>query len=65
MNYPENLLNCGGNTLELESNCVKKRVGILIRTDIEYVRRTDLEVNDIHLLIIDVKLDVVVRIINV
>ena len=65
MNFPENILNSGGFTIELESNNEKKRAGFYIRNNLSYIRRFDLERENTHLLIIDVKLDVTVRIINV
>ena len=43
---PENVLNCGGYNMELEQNSVKKRVGIYIQQELNYVRRTDLEKED-------------------
>ena len=46
------VLNCGGYTLELESNLDKKRVGIYIQNEIKYVRRNDLEKENVHVLII-------------
>ena len=65
MNYPEHILNSGGFTLELELNSEKKRAGIFIRKDISYKRRLDLERENTHLLIIDVKAEVPFRVINV
>ena len=44
---------------------LKKRAGFYIRNGLSYVRRTDLERENTHLLIIDVKIDVPIRIINV
>ena len=34
--FPENILNCGGFTIELEKNDVKKRAGIYISTGVNY-----------------------------
>ena len=51
---PENLLNCGDYSLELEDNKVKKRAEIYIRSDINYIRRNDLEETNSHIVIIDV-----------
>ena len=65
MNFPEPVLNCGGYTLELESNQDKKRVGIYIQNDIKYVRRNDLEKEGYHIIIIDVLADIKIRIINI
>ena len=47
--FPENILNCANYNVELELNAVKKRVGIYIHKDISYIRRTDLEENDLHI----------------
>ena len=52
--FPEDLLNCGGFNIKLETNTLKKRTGIYIRRDIKYVRRKDLESSDRHIVIIDV-----------
>ena len=48
------ILNSGDYILELESNTVKKRVGIYLQKDIGYIRRYDLEKPDLHIVIIDV-----------
>ena len=65
MNYPENTLNFKNYNLELESNTVKKRVGIYVNRKINYTRRTDLETEDSHIIIIDVHLEYDLRIINI
>ena len=65
MNFPEKLLNCGGFNLELELNTYKKRAGIYVKQDINYTRRSDLEKEDFHIVIVDVILNVKIRIINV
>ena len=54
--FPENLLNCGSYNLELEQNTMKKRVGIYLHKDLNYLRRRDLEKEDLHIVIIDIKL---------
>ena len=46
-------------------NSDKKRAGIYIRSDLKYVRRSDLENGDRHLVIIDVLSHKPIRIINV
>ena len=43
MGFPENVLNSGKFLIELENNIIKKRVGIYVRKDINYIRRYDLE----------------------
>ena len=64
MGFPENILNCNGFNLELEMNTTKKRVGIYIRKNIKYRRREDLEKAGMHIVIIDVMLDVQIRVIS-
>ena len=54
MNFPEDILNCNNYVLELEQNTEKKRAGIYIRKDVKYVRRTDLERENFHIVVIDV-----------
>ena len=53
--FPENILNSGGYILELEMNSEKKRVGVYLHRDVNYVRRFDLEKENHHIVIIDVK----------
>ena len=65
MGFPENILNCNGYNLELEMNTVKKRTGIFIRRDIKYQRREDLEKTGMHIVVIDLLLDVKIRLISV
>ena len=55
MGFHENVLNCGGYNIELEQNSVKKRLGIYIQQELNYVRRTDLEKDVNHIVIIDLK----------
>ena len=62
--FPENVLNCGGYNIELESNDSKKRAGIYIRRDVRYKRRHDLEEPNYHIVIIDVVCNINMRIIN-
>ena len=52
--YPEGILNSGNYNLELETNSVKKRVGIYIQKDIDFLRRKDLEKVNCHIVFIDV-----------
>ena len=61
---PENILNSGNYNLELENNSVKKRAGIYIHKDISYIRRNDLELPDILILVIDANAYKKIRIIN-
>ena len=63
MNFPENILNSGGNTLELELNNEKKRSGFYIRKNISYIRRKDLEIINVHVLVVDVEVDIKICII--
>ena len=62
--FPEEILNCGGFNIELETNSTKKRTGIYVRRDIKYTRRKDLESPDCHIVIIDVVANVTFRIIS-
>ncbi len=64
-NFPERLLNCGGYTIELELNSDKKRAGIYLKNDINYIRRLDLEKENFHIVVVDVITDVKIRVINV
>ena len=64
MGFPESVLNCSGYNLELENNSVKKRVGVYLQKDVNYIRRYDLEKEDHHIVIIDVKTDILIRVIS-
>ena len=44
---------------------ISKRAGFYSSTDILYERSSDLEKENVHVVIIDVKVDVLVRVINV
>ncbi len=61
--FPESLLSTGGFSLELELNDNKKRAGIYIRNDVKYVRRTDLECKNFHIVICDINTACLVRVI--
>ena len=50
LSFLEVSLNCNGYNLELELNKEKKRVGIYIRQDINYCRRSDLEKAGCHII---------------
>ena len=65
INFPEKVLSCGGYNLELEQNTSKKCAGIYLKQDLNYTRRTDLEKENFHVVVIDVVLNVKIRIINV
>ena len=65
INFPENVLNCGGFYLELELSTGKKCAGILVKNGTKYVRRNDLEVEDFHIVIVDIMANVKIHIINV
>jgi exonuclease III len=51
--YDANLLTKGQFKIEVEKNKVKARVAILIKDNVEYVRRRDLEGEDLGIVIID------------
>ena len=61
--FPESLLSTGGFSLALELNDNKKRAGIYIRNDVKYVRRTDLECKNFHIVICDINTACLVRVI--
>ena len=64
-NFPTDILNLNDYVLEPE-NCIdKRRAGIYCRTNVNYTRRRDLELNDCHIVVIDVVHSVNLRIINV
>ena len=54
LNYPVELLTFGGYKNENEKNHVKSRCGIFVKNNISYVRRTDLEIKNMHFIIIDI-----------
>jgi exonuclease III len=64
-NYPVQLLSFGGFNYESESNNVKSRCGIYISNEINYVRRSDIEIANMHIIVIDLKDSTKTRIINV
>ena len=51
--YDANLLTKGQFKIEVEKNKVKARVAILIKDNVEYVRRRDLEGEDLGIVIVD------------
>ena len=63
--FPVELLTFKGYNYENEHNIVKSRCGIYISNKISYVRRTELEAQGIHAIIIDLKDINNTRIINV
>ena len=65
MNFPEEILNCNNYNLELEMNNTKKRVGIYVAKSVNYIRRKDLERENLHIVIIDILGNRPTRIINV
>ena len=63
--FPQNILNCGGFTIELEINSENKRAGVYISTEVNHTRRNDLEQENMHIVIIDVKAETQFRNINI
>ena len=63
-NYPTNILSSASYEYEPEKNSSKKRVGIYINNKLSYQRREDLEEEDFHIVIIDLILDIKVRILT-
>ena len=55
VNYPIELLTFRGYKFENETNDIKSRCGMYVQNDISYERRSDLESNNMHLIIIDIK----------
>jgi endonuclease/exonuclease/phosphatase family metal-dependent hydrolase len=64
-NLDHNQLSFSGYNYESESNSFRSRVGIYTKTNINYVRRTDLEGLDSHLVIIDIQGKSILRLINI
>ena len=63
--FPINLLTFKGFNYESESNLIKSRCGMYVSDKISYVRRNDLEKNNMHLMIIDINDSNKTRLINV
>ena len=63
--FPVEMLTFKGYNYENEQNIVKSRCGIYISNKISYVRRTELEAQGIHAIIIDLKDINNTRIINI
>ena len=63
--YPIELLAFRGYNFENESNYIKSRCGIYAKNDVSYVCRTDLEVKNMHIVIIDINNDKNHRIITI
>ena len=63
--YDKELLNINKYKLELENNSIKARVGIYIDESIAYIRRTDLEGENKHLIVLDIMGNEPKRIINI
>ena len=62
--YNNQMLTLRDYNLEIEKNSVKGRVAIYIKNGINYVRRTELEGIDSHLVIVDIKVETQFRLIN-
>ena len=52
--YPDDLLSFPGYLIETEQNDAKMRVGIYIKRSIKYIRRTELEGYNNHIVVIDI-----------
>ena len=52
--YPIELLTFRNFNYENEMNDLKSRCGIYVRNNVSYVHRTDLEVKNMHIVIIDI-----------
>ena len=64
-NLDHNLMSMNGYVYESEINCKLSRVGVYLKAGINYVRQFDLEGRDLHLVIIDIKANKNIRIINI
>ena len=64
INLNHNLMSFPGFNNESEINTSRSRVGIYVSSKLDYVRRSDLEGIDSHLVIIDIKAKTRLRIIN-
>ena len=65
LDFPTDLLTFKGFNYENENNQFKSRCGIYVSNKISYLRRTDLEVVNMHLMIIDINDPNKTRIINI
>ena len=65
VNFDTNLLTFKGFSYENENNMCKSRCGIYVSNELSYVRKNDLELPDMHVVIIDICDSVKTRIINV
>ena len=63
--FPHNQLTASDFKLEIEDNSVKARTAIYIKTGIEYKRRSDIEEPDLSIIVLDIDLDVKIRLINI
>ena len=57
--FPEEILSFGGYNLELEISNSKKRVGTYLKSDVNYIRRNNLEIKNSHIVIVDVFFNVI------
>ena len=64
VNVPVNILGNSQYKFEPEKSTLKKRVGLYVNKQVIYKRREDLEENNMHLIIIDIKTNVSVRLIS-
>ena len=64
-NLDHNLMSLNGYVYESEINCKLSRVGVYLKSEINYVRRFDLEGRDLHLIVIDVRANKNLRIITI
>ena len=64
-NLDHNLLSLPGFDFESETNNVKARVAVYIKSSLSYIRKRDLEGCGLHIIIIDLKCDNNLRLINI
>ena len=63
--YPVQLLSFGGYNYESKNNNVKARCGIYVSNNIKYVRRSDIELENMHIIVLDLHHKPKTRIVNV
>ena len=62
--YPINILSSQNYELEVENNDTKRRVALYISRKVKYTRKTELEEENTHIVIVNLDLDIKIRIIT-
>ena len=63
--FDANLLTSRDHKIEVETNCVKARTAVIIKDNIEYTRKHDIEEDNMGIIIIDLTGNAKFRIVNV